>query len=135
MVFKYGPVEPEHRLIKYGPLRPWPPQIVDKYAPIVPNKPGVKPEDSGDEEVKAILKQIADCLKRIKKLLDKTEVKLIAEELALCIAELNLLYLKLNDLQNSDGNKTMKFAPNKKGRDILIVYIVMTPAKKTEKDK
>lgn len=132
MVFKYGPVEPNRpasrvTLIKYAPPEPFGPQIVDKYAPIEPQKPGNKPPEGQDKEVKLVLKEIAKCLKKIQKLLEKTEIGAIAEELRLAIAELSFLYLKLNDLQKSQDTEVIKITPKRPGRDILILYIVMTP--------
>lgn len=135
MVFKYGPVEPRRpapnwppgrTLIKYAPPEPFGPQIVDKYAPIEPNKPGAKPKDN---EVKLVLKEIARCLKKIQKLLDKAELGTIAEELRLTIAELSFLYLKLNDLQKNDKTEIIEIKSKRQGRDFVILYIVMTPAK------
>ena len=134
MVFKYGPVEPNHSmLIKYGPPTPRP-QIVDKYAPLEPNQPKVGSEDSGDKQVKAVLKQIVDCLKKIQKLLNKAEAKIIAEELGLCIAELSLLYLKLNDLQKPGGNnQTIEWRPGRRGNDFVILYISISPSRPAKK--
>lgn len=134
MVFKYGPPEPRHTphwpperpmIIKYGPPEPRP-EIVDKYAPIEPNQPGVKPEDSRNEEIKAIIKQIDACLGEIKKTLKKAEAMTIVDinELDIQIAELNLLYWKLKYLQKSDGVPTTET----KNR-FFIAYIVTSPAK------
>jgi len=103
MVLKYGPPEPG-RPPPGLPFQPGEDMII-KYGPPEPRYPGIRPEEPKDEEIRAILKQITACLRKIKKLLEKTEAGTITEELGLCITELSLLYLKLNDLQKSGGVK------------------------------
>lgn len=137
MVFKYGPPEP--RRPQFPPS--WPEEMRIKYGPPEPRpqtepQPELRPKDSEDKETKAILKQIADCLKKIKKLLSRKEAKPITAELGICIAELNLLYQKLNDLRRGQsGNETVVFKPGRRGRDIVIMYIVVTAARPPEKNK
>lgn len=122
VVFKYGPLRP---VIKYGPTAPKA-EIVE-----TPRKRKL----SVDKETKAILKQIAACLKKINKLLDKTEPKTIVQELGPCVGELSLLYLRLNDLQKPGSQKSATSRRPKRGRDAVIVYIVTAPAKRPRKDK
>lgn len=122
MVYKYGPTTP------FQPGRGLDRDMVIKYGPPESFRPRVKPETEEDEEIKAILKQIASCLKKIKKLLEKLETPTIAKELGLLIAELNLLYFKLNDPQKPVKQSKTK-VPRLKPRDIVIAYVVIVPAR------
>ncbi|MFH1423559.1 MAG: hypothetical protein ABIG29_01195 [Candidatus Nealsonbacteria bacterium] len=149
-VFKYGPSEPSWTpppsrlmIIKYGPPEPRPP-IFDKYAPIEPCKPGVKPkekEDKREKEIQFISNQITECLKKIEKLLEKIELLAVRRqnidevniELGSCIAELALLHAKLSDLQKPVENVVMEMPRGKTDRG-FIAYIVTAPARPTKKE-
>ena len=116
-------------IVKYGPPEPRP-GIVDKYAPIEPNSPKVvKPKDPGEEA--AIIKQIDACLKRIRKLLKKTEATTIIDinELDIQVAELNLLYWKLKYLQKLGEVETTR-PPD----DFFMAYKATSPAKPIKKE-
>ena len=100
MVFKYGPLEPESGPGIIHPFHPGSRSMLIKYGPPSPRRIiKARTEEQVTKQTKAISKQIARCLKKIKELLEKPEIT--TDDLGLCMTELSLLYLKLNDLKNS----------------------------------
>lgn len=139
-VFKYGSLEPRRPNVdKYAPIIPKRPLVI-KYGPTepkieIPEIPWPKlKKELAEKALEDLKKQIKDCLEKFKAALEKKDIKDIVGEMGILLAELNLLYLKLNDLQKTNENdvQNVKIKPK---RQILILYIVTAPIRKPKEDK
>lgn len=140
-VYKYGPTSPSSpsgrgrsMIIKYGPgtpFQPGPESIVIKYAPPESLRPKSEEVEFPEAGQVLVLSQVERALAEIEKLLGELRrgakpTKKLANKLRNCIGELSYLYLQLEDLPQAKGKKAEK-PPSRRGRETVILYIVMAP--------